>query len=265
MDPVDPARAPDARSGAAASASPRAIATSPTCRPRSAYKVKPDMPGLKGPEVEALYAQRTRLARRQAPLKLRSRWAMMAPSHQIPQDTRRRRSHGRHRRSRRLPERRLAHGRLVGPAEEPPRRGVQRAPPDVDAAARALAEFDVVCVMRERMPFPRALFEKLPKLRLLVTTGKRNASIDMAAAADHKVDVCGTAGGYGGGSGLSTAELTIALMLAWPAICARSSTPCVPAAAGRRRSASISMGARSASSASATSAPRSARSAPPSA
>ena len=86
--------------------------------------------------------------------------------------------------------------------------------PDVDAAARALAEFDVVCVMRERMPFPRALFEKLPKLRLLVTTGKRNASIDMAAAADHKVVVCGTAGGYGGGSGLSTAELTIGLMLA---------------------------------------------------
>ena len=85
---------------------------------------------------------------------------------------------------------------------------------DVDAAARALADFDVVCVMRERMPVPRALFERLPKLRLLVTTGKRNASIDMAAAADHKVTVCGTAGGYGGGSGLSTAELTIALMLA---------------------------------------------------
>ena len=86
--------------------------------------------------------------------------------------------------------------------------------PNVEAAARALADFDVVCVMRERMPFPRALFEKLPKLRLLVTTGKRNASIDMAAAADHKVTVCGTAGGYGGGSGLSTAELAVGLMLA---------------------------------------------------
>jgi phosphoglycerate dehydrogenase-like enzyme len=85
---------------------------------------------------------------------------------------------------------------------------------DVDAAARALADFDVVCVMRERMPVPRALFERLPKLRLLVTTGKRNASIDMAAAADHKVTVCGAAGGYGAGSGLSTAELAVALMLA---------------------------------------------------
>ena len=57
---------------------------------------------------------------------------------------------------------------------------------DVEAAARALAEFDVVCVMRERMPVPRALFERLPKLRLLVTTGKRNASIDMVAAALRK-------------------------------------------------------------------------------
>ena len=85
---------------------------------------------------------------------------------------------------------------------------------DVESAARALAEFDVICVMRERMPVPRALFERLPKLRLLVTTGKRNASIDMAAAKDFNVSVCGTAGGYGGGSGLSTAELAIALMLA---------------------------------------------------
>jgi len=83
---------------------------------------------------------------------------------------------------------------------------------DVEGAARALADFDVVCLMRERMPVPRALFERLPKLRLLVTTGKRNASIDMAAAKDHNVTVCGTAGGYGGG--LSTAELAIALMLA---------------------------------------------------
>jgi D-3-phosphoglycerate dehydrogenase len=82
------------------------------------------------------------------------------------------------------------------------------------SAARALADFDVVCVMRERMPVPRALFEKLPKLKLVVTTGKRNASIDMAAAADHKITVCGAAGGYGGGSGLSTAELAVGLMLA---------------------------------------------------
>jgi phosphoglycerate dehydrogenase-like enzyme len=80
--------------------------------------------------------------------------------------------------------------------------------PDVDACARALADFDVIGIMRERTPFQRALFERLPKLRLLITTGKRNASIDLAAAKDHNVTVCGT-----GGGGLSTADIAIALML----------------------------------------------------
>lgn len=80
--------------------------------------------------------------------------------------------------------------------------------PDVDAAARALADFDVIGVMRERTPFPRALFDKLPKLRMLVTTGKRNASIDMEAAKDRNVTVCST-----GGTGRATAELAFALML----------------------------------------------------
>ena len=80
--------------------------------------------------------------------------------------------------------------------------------PDVDAAARALAEFDVIGIMRERTPFSRALFEKLPKLRLLVTTGKRNASIDLEAAQAHNVLVCST-----GGAGRATAELAFALML----------------------------------------------------
>jgi phosphoglycerate dehydrogenase-like enzyme len=81
--------------------------------------------------------------------------------------------------------------------------------PDQDAVARALAEFDVVGIMRERTPFPRALFEKLPKLRLLVTTGKRNASVDLEAAKAHNVMVCNT-----GGAGRSTAELAIGLMIA---------------------------------------------------
>ena len=81
--------------------------------------------------------------------------------------------------------------------------------PDVDAAARALAEFDVIGIMRERTPFPRALFDKLPKLRLLVTTGKRNASIDLEAAKARNVTVCGT-----GGAGRATAELAVGLMLA---------------------------------------------------
>jgi len=81
--------------------------------------------------------------------------------------------------------------------------------PDVEAAARALAEFDVIGIMRERTPFQRALFEKLPKLRLLVTTGKRNASIDLEAAKAHGVTVCNT-----GGAGRATAELAIGLMIA---------------------------------------------------
>lgn len=79
-----------------------------------------------------------------------------------------------------------------------------------DAVAAALAGFEVVCIMRERTPFPRSLFARLPKLRLLVTTGKRNAAIDMAAAAEHKVMVCFT-----GGTGHPTAELTFGLMLAF--------------------------------------------------
>jgi phosphoglycerate dehydrogenase-like enzyme len=63
---------------------------------------------------------------------------------------------------------------------------------DPAAVAAALSDFEIVCAMRERTPFPRALFEALPKLRLLVTTGARNASIDLAAAAEHGVTVCGT-------------------------------------------------------------------------
>jgi phosphoglycerate dehydrogenase-like enzyme len=80
--------------------------------------------------------------------------------------------------------------------------------PDVDAAARALAEFEVIGIMRERTAFQRALLEKLPKLKLLVTTGKRNASVDVEAAKARNVTVCAT-----GGGGLATAELAIALML----------------------------------------------------
>ena len=81
--------------------------------------------------------------------------------------------------------------------------------PDVEAAAQALAGFEVIGIMRERTPFPRALFDKLPNLKLLVTTGKRNASIDLAAAKDRGVMVCNT-----GGAGRATAELAIGLMIA---------------------------------------------------
>ena len=77
-----------------------------------------------------------------------------------------------------------------------------------DEAAKALAGFDIICAMRERTPFPRAMFEKLPELKLLVTTGMRNAAVDMAAAKDRGVTVCGT-----DSLGHPTAELTIGLMI----------------------------------------------------
>jgi phosphoglycerate dehydrogenase-like enzyme len=80
---------------------------------------------------------------------------------------------------------------------------------DEAAVAARLAGFDAVVAMRERTPFPRSLIQRLPRLRLLVTTGMRNASIDLRAAADHGVAVCGT-----GGLPYPTAELTWALILA---------------------------------------------------
>ncbi|MDP6692462.1 MAG: D-2-hydroxyacid dehydrogenase family protein [Alphaproteobacteria bacterium] len=80
---------------------------------------------------------------------------------------------------------------------------------DLDAVAERLAPFEVLAAMRERTPFPRALFEKLPNLKLLVTTGMRNGAIDMRAAAEHDVMVCGTAG-----STESTVEMIWALIQA---------------------------------------------------
>ncbi|MHC4861112.1 MAG: NAD(P)-dependent oxidoreductase, partial [Planctomycetota bacterium] len=62
-----------------------------------------------------------------------------------------------------------------------------------DAVARELADFDVVVAMRERTPFPGSLLERLPRLKLLVTTGMRNLAIDMDAARERGVPVCGTA------------------------------------------------------------------------
>jgi phosphoglycerate dehydrogenase-like enzyme len=86
---------------------------------------------------------------------------------------------------------------------------VERKPfADEDAAARALAGSEIVAAMRERTPFPRSLVERLPNLKLLNTTGMRNASFDLAALRDRGVVVCGTQGG-----GLDTAELTWGLIL----------------------------------------------------
>jgi phosphoglycerate dehydrogenase-like enzyme len=77
-----------------------------------------------------------------------------------------------------------------------------------DAAIAALQDFEIVCAMRERTPFPRAVFEALPKLKLLITSGMRNAAIDLEAAKARGVVVCGTAM-----VGNPTAGLTIGLML----------------------------------------------------
>src|ERR1700745_1829263 len=82
---------------------------------------------------------------------------------------------------------------------------------DEDAAVRALADSELVAAMRERTPFPKSLVDRLPKLKLLITTGMRNASFDMAALKDHGVTVCGT-GGPGGGNE-DTAELAWGLIL----------------------------------------------------
>jgi phosphoglycerate dehydrogenase-like enzyme len=80
---------------------------------------------------------------------------------------------------------------------------------DDGALVARLAPFDVVVAMRERTPFPRAVLERLPDLRLLVTTGARNASIDLEAAAEHGITVCGT-----GAHATGPVELTWALILA---------------------------------------------------
>jgi phosphoglycerate dehydrogenase-like enzyme len=77
-----------------------------------------------------------------------------------------------------------------------------------EAAAGALKDFEIICAMRERTPFPRALFAALPKLKLLITSGMRNAAIDMEAAKDHKVVLCGTQW-----SRDPTAPLTMGLIL----------------------------------------------------
>jgi phosphoglycerate dehydrogenase-like enzyme len=80
---------------------------------------------------------------------------------------------------------------------------------DEDALVARLAPFDVVFVMRERTPLPRSVLHRLPRLRMIASTGNANASIDMAAAAELGIHVSHT-----GGSVASTVELTWALILA---------------------------------------------------
>lgn len=80
---------------------------------------------------------------------------------------------------------------------------------DAPELVRRLQGCTIVVAMRERTAFPRVVLEQLGDLQLLVTTGAANASIDVAAANERGVTVCGT-----GGSGAPTVELTWALILA---------------------------------------------------
>ena len=76
-------------------------------------------------------------------------------------------------------------------------------------AAKRLADFEIIVGMRERTPFPGSLIRRLPKLKLLITTGMRNLSFDLEAARSQGVTVCGT-----GGVGNPTAELAVGMMIA---------------------------------------------------
>lgn len=80
---------------------------------------------------------------------------------------------------------------------------------DEEALVARLHNFDIIVAMRERTPFTRRLLTRLPQLKLLITTGMRNASIDVQAAHDCGVVVCGTEG-----LPYPTAELTWGLILA---------------------------------------------------
>jgi len=77
-----------------------------------------------------------------------------------------------------------------------------------DNVVSALQGFAIVCAMRERTPFTRAVIERLPDLKLLITTGMRNASIDLGAAKERGVVVCGTES-FGNG----TAAIATGLMI----------------------------------------------------
>ncbi|MBN9490439.1 MAG: D-2-hydroxyacid dehydrogenase family protein [Alphaproteobacteria bacterium] len=84
----------------------------------------------------------------------------------------------------------------------------------VEDAAKKLAPFDALQLLRERTPFPRALIEKLPNLKFMVLTGLRASSLDDKAATERKIPISNTPGH---GSNASTAELCWALLMS----CAR--------------------------------------------
>jgi phosphoglycerate dehydrogenase-like enzyme len=79
---------------------------------------------------------------------------------------------------------------------------------DENGLAARLEPFDVIVATRERTPFPRSLLARLPKLKLLITKGPRNATFDMEATRELGITVCGTRS-----SAPPTAELTWGLIL----------------------------------------------------
>ncbi len=79
---------------------------------------------------------------------------------------------------------------------------------DEDALAARLAPFDAILAMRERTPFPASLLQRLPRLKLLITTGERNRSIDVAAAQAQGITVCGTSS-----TGAPTVDITWGLII----------------------------------------------------
>jgi phosphoglycerate dehydrogenase-like enzyme len=81
-----------------------------------------------------------------------------------------------------------------------------------DEAAAALAEFDAISTIRERMPMPRALIKRLPRLKFIAITGAYNRTLDMAACAEQGIIVSHSTGRGPGAHG--TPELTWALILA---------------------------------------------------
>jgi len=78
-----------------------------------------------------------------------------------------------------------------------------------DAIVKRLQDFEIICAMRERTPFTRSLIERLPKLKLIISSGMRNRGIDVEAAKNNNIVVCGTMS-----VGKPTAELAWGLILA---------------------------------------------------
>lgn len=90
-----------------------------------------------------------------------------------------------------------------------------------------LQECDILVIMRERTPMTASLLARLPKLKLLITSGMRNASIDLAAAAERGVVVCGTSSGSA-----APMELTRRCCSGWRSISCRKASGCKTTARG---------------------------------